>query len=549
MADSNADVVVLGAGPVGLTLAVELARRGVRPVIVDKAPGIREVSKALILHVRTQEALARVGIAAAARAEAQPLTEVVVNAYGKFVGSWDLDDIDSPCPHPLILGQNRTQHLLLDRLAALGVAVGWNAEATALALDTAGATVTLGDAAGAGRVLAARYVIGCEGSNSLVRKTAGFSFEGERYSGEQFIQADCRIRWALPAGRSYLFLTDDGYMMLIEMPDGMVRLFISLPDNNAAGAAEAARQLGAVESATETPTLAEVAAHFTRLSGLDCTLTDPVWLARYRTSHRYADRFRSGPAFVAGDAGHVHVPIGGQGMNTGIQDAFNLGWKLAGVIGGTLRESVLDSYQAERHPVAKSLINGTDLAYRGILHPSELRQRAARLIGPFLLRSARVQGFMRDTLEELSVAYPASPLNLDLGGAGGPAPGERMLDAPVVAAADMATTSLWAAAAHDQWTLLLFLADSRADAGLPALLAEVGARFAGAIVPRLVVRAAAPPAGPGDAALLDVLGRAHDRYGVSAPALLLVRPDMVIAARAPLDRWPAVAAHAATIFA
>jgi 3-(3-hydroxy-phenyl)propionate hydroxylase len=116
MTEGTADVLILGAGPVGLTLANELARRGIKPMIVDKSPSIREVSKALILHVRTQEALSRVGILNEARAEAQPLTEVVVNAYGKFVGSWGLDDIDSPFPHPLILGQNRTQHLLLEAL-------------------------------------------------------------------------------------------------------------------------------------------------------------------------------------------------------------------------------------------------------------------------------------------------------------------------------------------------------------------------------------------------------------------------------------------------
>ena len=112
MTETTADILILGAGPVGLTLANEIARRGIKPVVVDKAPSIREVSKALILHVRTQEALSRIGILSKAQSEAHPLTEVVVNAYGKFVGSWDLDDIDSPFPRPLILGQNRTQHLL-----------------------------------------------------------------------------------------------------------------------------------------------------------------------------------------------------------------------------------------------------------------------------------------------------------------------------------------------------------------------------------------------------------------------------------------------------
>ncbi len=271
--DYDTDVLIVGAGPVGLTLANELARHGVVPRIVDKSPGIREVSKAMILHVRTQEVLDKVGVASRLAQQAQPLREVVVHAYGKHIGAWDLDGIDSPWPHPMILGQNRTQHTLLDHLAGQQVAVEWNTEATALEVSEAGATVRLrqGDVEEAVRC---RYVVGCEGSNSLVRRTLNFTFEGERYSGEQFIQADCRIRWALPKGRSYLFLTADGYMMVIEFPDDVVRIFISLPDSAVApGAAEAAGQLGAVEATSEEPTLAEIAHHLTRLSGHACELT------------------------------------------------------------------------------------------------------------------------------------------------------------------------------------------------------------------------------------------------------------------------------------
>jgi 3-(3-hydroxy-phenyl)propionate hydroxylase len=550
MMETIADILILGAGPVGLTLANELARRDVRPVVVDKAPSIREVSKALILHVRTQEALSRVGILGNAQSEAQPLTEVVVNAYGKFVGSWDLDDIDSPFPHPLILGQNRTQHLLLEALEARGTGVAWNTEAIALeaGIDHSLATI---NAAGSGeRHIRARYVVGCEGSNSVVRKTAGFRFEGERYSGEQFIQADCRIHWALPKGRSYLFLTSVGYLMMIEMPRGVVRIFISLPDADSAGSVAAAQQPGAVESMTEQPTLEEVAHHLSRLSGFACDLSDPIWLARYRTSHRYADRFQKGPLFVAGDAGHVHVPIGGQGMNTGIQDAFNLGWKLAGVLKGELHETVLESYNAERHPVAEGLIRGTDFAYRGILHPSEMRQRAARMIGPFLIRNSHVQGFMRETLEELSITYPNSSMNLDLGGAKGPAPGERMLEAPLVRAADQATTSIWAEAPNDAWALLIFAGAALDQVVLRDLAAEVRRRYGARIRPIVITTSATAPAEweTVDGVMLDVLMHAHDRYGVNGSALYLLRPDTVVAARAPLAEWDKVNQHLASIF-
>jgi hypothetical protein len=381
--------------------------------------------------------------------------------------------------------------------------------------------------------------VGCEGSNSLVRRALNLSFAGERYSGEQFIQADCRISWDLPAGRSYLFLTAAGYLMVIEFPDGMVRVFISLPD--ATGSTPPANEAGAVEDVHQQPTLAEIAIHLTDLTGFACTLSDATWLARYRTSHRYVERFSVGRGFLAGDAAHVHVPIGGQGMNTGIQDAFNLGWKLAGVLSGTMRPAVLDSYHAERHPVAASLIHGTDFAYKGVLHPSEIRQHAARLFGPFLMRSARVQDFMRRTLEELNVFYPNTPLNLDLGGAGGPAPGERVLDAVVVRAVDRTTTSLNALLHTTGWTLLLF-GGTEAD-GIARVIDE---RF-GARVTTWLVRER-QESGDNTRTLIDRLRLAHGRYGITGPAFILLRPDTYVAARGPLNASDQLIGHLATIF-
>jgi 3-(3-hydroxy-phenyl)propionate hydroxylase len=550
----DVDVLIIGAGPVGETLANELVRHGVRPRIVDRAPGIREVSKAMILHVRTQEALDKVGVAERLVAEAEPLTEVVVHAYGKHIGAWDLDGIDSPFRHPVIVGQNRTQHALVDLLSSRGVEVQWNTEATAIEMteDAAAATLRTADPATgaiAEERVSARYVVGCEGSNSIVRKSLGLSFEGERYAGEQFIQADCRIKWALPKGRSYLFLTAVGYLMVIEFPRDVVRIFISLPDDaGSAGAREAASQLGAAESISEQPTLAEIQAHLIELSGFDCELSDPTWLARYRTSHRYASRFGVGRAFIAGDAGHVHVPIGGQGMNTGIQDAFNLGWKLAGVAQGRLRPDVLESYHAERHPVAEGLIRGTKFAYRGILAPSQAQQHAARLFGPFVIRNPVAQDFMRGTLEELNVFYPASPLNLDLGGARGPKPGERVLDTPLVRASDRATTSIAELTRTTSWTLLLFRGVDGAADGEDAgtLSARITERFGTQIATFIV--AADPAAAAADQWLLDSLRLAHERYGVTRPAFYLLRPDTYVAARGPLDKAAQLIAHLETIF-
>ena len=540
----DADVLVIGAGPVGMTVANELLRHGVKPRIVDKSPSIREVTKAMILHVRTQEVLDKVGVAERARREAQPLKEVAVHAYGKHVGSWDLDDIDSPYKHPLIIGQNRTQHLLLDLLQERGADVQWNTEALSFEMTADGVTTKLKSIdpvtkAEREQTIRSQYIVGAEGSNSLVRRSLNFTFEGERYTGEQFIQADCKIKWALPKRRSYLFLTPVGYMMVIEFPDDIVRIFISLPDDSAAGAAAAASQLGAVEAMNEAPTLDEIRHHFEQLSGFTCELSEPGWMARYRTSHRYSNRFSRDRAFLAGDAGHVHVPIGGQGMNTGIQDAFNLGWKLAGVVKGSFKNSILESYHAERHPVAEGLIRGTNFAYQGVLHPSELRQWATRMFGPYLIRSDRVQNFMRNTLEELKVFYPESPINLDLGGAKGPKPGERIRDAEMVRASDKATLSLNEITRSTAFTLLLF-AGTEASGAYPdiaKLATGIANRYAGTVEPYAVIVDPKLPRDlfKPDRVLIDTLHIAHDAYGVAGPVFFLLRPDTYVAARGPIS--------------
>jgi len=553
---------VIGAGPVGLTLANELARRAVRTRIIDKLPSIREVSKALIWHVRTQEALDKVGIMERGVSEAAPLREVVVQAYGKHIGSWKLDGIDSAYPHPLIIGQNRTQHLLEDLLISRNAKVEWNTEAIRMSTRADSVTLTLrhsdpvtGEVQD--EVVQANYVVGCEGSKSLVRQSMNLTFEGERYSGEQFIQADCKLSWGLPSGRSYLFLTTDGYMMAIELPDGRVRIFISLPDSPgitqpAEGRQEAEGNPGAAEDVSHEPSLAEVHEHFERLSGLNVRLADPVWLARYRTSHRYANKFREGRAFVAGDAGHVHVPIGGQGMNTGIQDAFNLGWKLAGVIRGAYREEILDTYNQERHPVAKSLIKGTDFAYQGILHPSELKQQAVRLFGPFIMRTETAQNFMRNTLEEMTISYPDTPLCLELGGGSGPKAGERALDAPMVRSSDKRTLTLNELFRDAEWTLLLFTGTHGQANPLPLreLASQVNQRHGAMIRSQVISCEQIDSAAeiPGGSTLLDLVHYGHAKYGVTHPAIYLVRPDSYIGFRGPLATAPALFAYLAKVF-
>ena len=560
--NQRTDVIIIGAGPVGLTLGNELARRGIGVRIIDKASSIREVSKALIWHVRTQEILDKVGIVGKGIAEAAAMTEVVVHAYGKHIGSWKMDGIDSPYPNPQIIGQNRTQHLLKALLEERGVKVEWNVEAVALELDDDGGTITLHHRDPSTQEfqeerLRARYVIGCEGSKSLVRKTLGITFEGEHYSGEQFIQADCKVSWNLPSGRSYLFLTPDGYMMAIELPGGLVRIFISIPDSikeghKTAGQQAAENSLGAAEDISSEPSLSEVQEHFERLSGLRVELSAPIWLARYRTSHRYANKFGEGCAFIAGDSGHVHVPIGGQGMNTGIQDAFNLGWKLAGVIRNVYKKEILATYNEERHEVAKNLIKGTDFAYKGILHPSQVKQSAVKLIGPFVIRTETAQNFMRNTLEELNISYPNSSLSMDLYRSSGPQAGERVLDAPVVQCWDKRTVHLNSLLRAAEWTLL-YLSGTKEKFnfdGYKQVVNKVKESCDSSITTYLLSAQYTDElrdAISGNV-LLDTLHYAHQKYAIDEATIVLIRPDNYIGFRGGVQSLRQLDTYLSSIF-
>lgn len=324
-------------------------------------------------------------------------------------------------------------------------------------------------------------------------------------------------------------------MMILEMPDDIVRIFISLPSD------AALPRLGAsgdnVQFSTP-PTLDDVQLWLNRLGAEDAELSEPIWLARYRTSHRVAATLRKGRAFIAGDAGHVHVPFGGQGMNTGIQDAFNLGWKLAATLHGQSPDALLESYDAERRPVAEALIKGTDKAYRFVLHPGEMMKSAVRFFGPFAMRQEVVQRTFRNTLEEMNIAYPRSPIVRDEGGGDGPRAGNRAPSAPVVRFVERNTTQLFDLFRGTHWTLLVFLGDTPtpehmtlADDLTSSVLEHHGAMVHPYVV---AVSIAAAHQRHADRLVVDRARAAHTAYGASAGALYLIRPDWYVGFRAHL---------------
>jgi 2-polyprenyl-6-methoxyphenol hydroxylase-like FAD-dependent oxidoreductase len=524
------DVLVIGAGPVGLTLASELLRHGAKVRIVEKNSELCQHPNAAVVHVRTLEILAAMGAVDGFLKEGFPLPGMHIRAFGKRIGYVDIGGIDSPYPNPRTLGQQYTVRLLNQHFEKLGGQVEFQVEGMGFEQDADGVRVRLVHHARKDReeIAAAKFVVGCEGSASITRQTLGIDFPGERYLGKEFLQTDARVRWTFPHGFAYQFVTDD-YILLLFPYDatGHYRIICARADHD--------------PDNEEPPTLEEMQELVQEVTDPTAELYDPAWFNRFRSGHRLAATFRQGRAFLAGDAGHVHVPIGGQGMNYGMHDAFNLAWKLAAVAKGEAKPELLDTYMAERHPADKALIRGTDVAFHLMVEPHALKNIVMKTVMPTLLHLEPLRQQIRNTLAEMNVAYPASPLTEDRGGSHGPMPGDRAPDALVVRMPSRETMHLFDVLRDPRWALLLFAGvptTTHVVEALEKISAPLAKHYGARMAIHLVLGDTPPvPVHENWAAdfLMDRAHYIHEKYGVTAPCLYLIRPDWHIAFRGGLD--------------
>ncbi|WP_394770650.1 FAD-dependent monooxygenase [Lacisediminihabitans sp.] len=370
------DVLVIGAGPTGLLLAVVLARRGVRVAIVDRKAGPTVESRAVVLQARTMEIYDQLGIAgrmAAASTEAR----FVVPGYGRRrFGKLKVGAIGegvTPFPRLTVLEQSKTESILGAHLAELGVSVGWNATVELPEGLAASGEVVVRSPEGVRRIRA-RYVVGADGSNSAVRRALGIDFAGSTY-GHTFFVCDADQAVGLVADAVNLRLGDAEFL-----------LTFPLDADNAAGHH---RIIGLLPP-TGGGDIVESSARAAVDGAFGVRWGQSKWFSTYRVQHRTAAVFRKGHVFLAGDAAHVHSPVGAQGMNTGLQDAHNLALKLVDVLSGRAPESYLDRYEAERRPVALRLMSTTDrvfgLATSSTPRARWVRRRVAPVLAPFVIR-------------------------------------------------------------------------------------------------------------------------------------------------------------------
>jgi 2-polyprenyl-6-methoxyphenol hydroxylase-like FAD-dependent oxidoreductase len=416
----NTPVLIVGAGPVGLTLACELTRYQVPVRIVDKAPQRTDKSKALVLWSRTLELLDRGDRGSAPFVEAGFKVRGVniVTADGAVLGHVKMESVASPYPYALMLPQSDTERLLEERLQRLGVSVERSTDAIALMLETGGAQATLRHADGHEETVHADWLAGCDGAHSIVRHTMGAPFTGETMPSD-WILADTHMNgYPFPDTEVSVYWAREGVLPIFPIAPGRYRIIANIPPSGG----EHPRD----------PTLEEVQTIVEERGPKGMSLFDPIWLSGFRINARKVASYRSGRAFLGGDAAHVHSPAGGEGMNTGMQDAFNLAWKLALAIHGTCGEALLDTYSPERSGVGDAVLKNTSrLTAIGTLH-SPVAEELRNIVGRVALGLAPVQHAVVDNMSQVSVGYPESPMNGVWRGSFHPAPGHRM--APIAGA-------------------------------------------------------------------------------------------------------------------
>ncbi|HEX8866334.1 MAG TPA: FAD-dependent oxidoreductase, partial [Lentzea sp.] len=353
--EHDCDVLVVGAGPTGLCTALMLAQHGVRVRIVDRKPGPVEQSRAAIVHARTLECLDRLGVAEAALAKGVPITDVAIHSSGRHVGDVPLAGEGAAdqtrFPHALALEQFETERILAD---ALDVEIEWGTEVVGLTDTGSGVEVETADG-----VITARWLVGADGASSTIRKFLGQEFAGETYEQSGML-ADVTLDVALGVRGMRLNLTPGGFVGILPLKSGRYRLFGVVPPY-----LHKAPQQGVVTHESYAPLdHAVLQRWFDDYFKVDARLDEIVWASMFRFHSRLAQKFRVGNAFLAGDAAHIHNPAGGQGLNLGVGDSVNLAWKLAQVVRGEAPEWLLDTYEEERRPVARTVLKRTDLGFK-----------------------------------------------------------------------------------------------------------------------------------------------------------------------------------------
>ena len=402
----DTDVLIVGAGPTGLMLANQLGRRGVRTAIIDRHAGPAVETRALGVQARTLEIYAKLGLAARALELGKRGTGANIWADGRKMARIPLGEAGrglTPYPFILILGQDDNERIMGEKLPDWSLAVQWRTELTHLDQQPDHVRATLRQPDGASREVKAQWIAGCDGAHSAVRELNRIEFPGAPYQHVFFV-ADTVATGSMVADEVNAYLWRDGFHLFFPMRgNDHWRVVGILP--------HVLRDRADVSFDDVIPSIEGEA-------GQNLSFSACSWFSTYRISHRAAVHFRDRRCFLLGDAAHIHSPVGAQGMNTGLQDAYNLAWKLALVTAGRADAALLDSYEEERLPIAQRLLNTTDRAFRLVVSDNPvagvMRTEVVARIAARAMQRPAIQRFAFRVVSQIGIHYRDGPLSLTL---------------------------------------------------------------------------------------------------------------------------------------
>jgi len=541
--DSPTEVLIAGAGPVGLTAALDLTRRGIAVRIVDAAPGPAINSRAIATHPRTLETYAQLGVVDTVLRRGRRITGFALYRDGRRLARLAADYTDMPTrfPFTMCIDQVVTEEILREALRAHGVEPEWGVRLESLEQDDEQVTVSLrhGEQTRQCRV---PWLIGCDGGHSTVRSMLDLPLIGA--SRQTWLLADAQVDTDLPPDSIYWIRAQRATMMAVPFIEpGRWRMLDTVDiDYDGDPARLAARLTRKLQIGLGQPTVVH----------------PPSWVSVFTAQQRMVPRMRRGRCFVAGDAAHVHSPASGQGMNTGIQEAYNLAWKLAMVIRGHADQSVLDTYSLERVPVGQELLTSTEKATRFVQLSNPVADRLLPVVftavSTISALRRRMQGKMLGAVSGLNLEYSASPLTRPgadpVPGSGQvPRPGQR-LTRRIAGPAESSAEQAFAAELQDvRWTLLVAV-PAEPGGELFELLEAARTRYDAWLSVRAVGSGTgSEPAMPLPALLPDGDGALRASLGLADGGWILVRPDGYVSARGqqlgrdvldtlPANLWP-----------
>jgi 2-polyprenyl-6-methoxyphenol hydroxylase-like FAD-dependent oxidoreductase len=522
--NSTVDALIVGAGPVGLTLASALSHQGLKYRLIEKNAVPTDKSKALVLWSRSLELFAPLGLTQAFIDSGNKAKGGSVYADGKRIVHFGLTGDDSPFGFPLMIPQNETERVLNEHLQNHGATIEREVELVSFVEGSDSVVCLLHDADGHEEYVETSWLIGCDGAHSTVRKCAGMPFTGHAEPNDWML-ADVHIQGVLAEDEVSVFLHAKGALVFFPITRDRFRMIADL------GKADAAVQ-------RTDPTLADAQAKIDERGPGGLILSDPVWLSNFRINERKVAEYRRGRIMLAGDAAHIHSPAGGQGMNTGIQDVFNLAWKLALVQRGQGRaDTLLDSYSLERSAIGDQVLKAAEVFTTIATLRNPIAQTLRNQVASILTSFQFVRDKVRRNWSEISINYRHGPLCSQQWPSlsGGLAPGDRLCNAPIAAATDSRAATLLQTLDGKRHSLLLLPGkDGESLSRLIRIAEETDQAFPGILAAHLILtpEMANPTAASADLTVwLDTVARAHEQLHASEATLILVRPDGYIGFR------------------